>query len=51
LSFDDGRRAGTGGDLEHQRIIVGDLYIDGGYIASVVVEHLLANGSEVICRP
>lgn len=38
-------------DLEHQRITVGELYVDRGYIASDFVEHVLGNGGEVICRP
>ena len=38
-------------DFEHQRIEVGELFIDRGYIASDFVEHVIANGGEVICRP
>jgi hypothetical protein len=38
-------------DFEHQRIEVGELFIDRGYIASDFVEHVIANKGEVICRP
>ena len=38
-------------DLEHQQIMVGELYIDRGYIASDFVEEILADKGEVICRP
>lgn len=38
-------------DLSHQRIEIGELYIDRGYIASVVVDEIVAAGGEVICRP
>ena len=38
-------------DLDHQRVSIGALYIDRGYITSDVVEALVANGNEVICRP
>lgn len=38
-------------DLDHQHVAVSELYIDRGYIASDFVEHVLAEGGEVICRP
>jgi hypothetical protein len=38
-------------DLDLQGVTIGALYIDRGYIASDVVEDLVANGNEVICRP
>jgi hypothetical protein len=38
-------------DLDHQGVAIGALYIDRGYIASDVVEDLVANGNDVICRP
>ncbi|HET6339286.1 MAG TPA: IS1182 family transposase [Polyangiales bacterium] len=38
-------------DFDHQRIEVAELFIDRGYIASDFVEHVIANGGEVICRP
>jgi hypothetical protein len=38
-------------DWEHQRIEVDELYIDRGYIASDVVDDVVAAGGEVICRP
>lgn len=38
-------------DLDHQRVAISALYIDRGYIASYVVEDLVANGNQVICRP
>lgn len=38
-------------DLDHLGVTIGALYIDRGYIASHVVEDLVANGNEVICRP
>jgi IS5 family transposase len=38
-------------DFEHQHIHVSQLFIDRGYIASPVVEEIIANRGEVICRP
>jgi hypothetical protein len=38
-------------DLAHQHIKVGELFIDRGYIASDVVNQVLNDGGEVICRP
>lgn len=38
-------------DLEQQRAEIGELFIDRGYIASDVVEDVLAQGGDVICRP
>jgi len=38
-------------DLDEQHIKIDALYIDRGYIASDVVEELVADGGEVICRP
>jgi IS5 family transposase len=38
-------------DFEHQRIHIRELFIDRGYIASPVVEEIIANHGEVICRP
>lgn len=38
-------------DLDHQGVTIGALYIDRGYVASDIVEDLVANGNEVICRP
>jgi hypothetical protein len=38
-------------DLDEQKVEIGTLYIDRGYIASDVVEELVAGGREVICRP
>jgi hypothetical protein len=38
-------------DWECQRIQVGELYIDRGYIASDVVDDIVAAGGEVVCRP
>ena len=38
-------------DLDEQQIEIGTLYIDRGYVASDVVEELVAAGGEVICRP
>lgn len=38
-------------DLSAQQIVVDELYIDRGYIASDVVDDVLADGGEVICRP
>ena len=38
-------------DLDHQRIVVSELYIDRGYITSDFVEHVIANKGEVVCRP
>jgi hypothetical protein len=38
-------------DWERQRIHVSELYIDRGYIASEVVNDIVAAGAEIICRP
>ncbi len=38
-------------DLECQHIEVEELYVDRAYVASDFVEHVLAGGGEVICRP
>lgn len=38
-------------DFEHQHIHVSQLFIDRGYIASPVVEEIIASRGEVICRP
>lgn len=38
-------------DFEHQHIQIRELFIDRGYIASPVVEEIIANHGEVICRP
>jgi hypothetical protein len=38
-------------DLDAQRVYVGALFIDRGYIASDVVDEVLRGGGEVICRP
>lgn len=38
-------------DLDEQHVEIGALYIDRGYIASDVVEELVAAGGEVVCRP
>lgn len=38
-------------DFEHQHVDLSELFIDRGYIASDFVEHVIANGGEVICRP
>jgi hypothetical protein len=38
-------------DLEHQQIQIRELFIDRGYIASPVVEEIIANHGVVICRP
>jgi hypothetical protein len=38
-------------DWQQQRIDVAELYIDRGYIASDVINDVLAAGGEIICRP
>ena len=38
-------------DWQQQRVRVDELYIDRGYIASDVVDEVVAAGGEVICRP
>jgi len=38
-------------DLDHQRIAVGKLYIDRGYINSVLVDDVQQGGGEVLCKP
>lgn len=38
-------------DLDQQRVTIGELFVDRGYIASDVVADVLAEGGDVICRP
>lgn len=38
-------------DIDEQHVDIESLYIDRGYIASDVVDELVAEGVEVICRP
>jgi len=38
-------------DLAHAGVAIGSLYIDRGYIRSPLVERVLADGGQVLCRP
>jgi hypothetical protein len=38
-------------DIARQKLTIGELYIDRGYIKSPLVEHVLGMGNEVICKP
>lgn len=37
--------------IRTQNRLIGELYIDRGYLSSEVVDELVASGAEVICRP
>ncbi|HET9775878.1 MAG TPA: IS1182 family transposase [Gemmatimonadaceae bacterium] len=38
-------------DIDEMRRRIGELHIDRGYIASTVVDEVIADGGEVICKP
>jgi hypothetical protein len=38
-------------DLDHQRVAIGRLYVDRGYINSAMVQDAVNRGSDVICKP
>lgn len=38
-------------DIEHQRLTIGELHIDRGYIKSPLVEHVLGTGNAILCKP
>lgn len=38
-------------DIAHLQRAIGELYIDRAYINAPIVDHVLAEGGEIICRP
>jgi hypothetical protein len=38
-------------DIALQKLTIGELHIDRGYIKSPLVDHVLGTGNEVICKP
>ena len=38
-------------DIEHQGLLISQLFIDRGYINSDVVDEVLASRGEVVCKP
>jgi hypothetical protein len=38
-------------DIAHQKLTIGELHVDRGYVRSSLVDHVMGIGGEVICKP